>query len=157
MLDALARSAYRLAYLVLRAWWWIHRPKAEGVAIAVVADGRLLVVRQSFRRGIGLPAGGRAANEAPRAAALRELHEETGLAPSPAALIDRGAFELAHEARSLVIALFEWRPATRPEVRIDRREIVAFAWLTATELRAEPQRHPSLDWWISRYGNTLFP
>lgn len=157
MLDAAARSAYRLAYAALRVWWWIRRPRARGVAVAVVADGRLLVVRQSFRAGIGLPAGGRSARETPRAAALRELREETALAPPPEALVDRGAFELRYENRRLEISLFEWRPESRPAVRVDRREIEGFAWLTAGQLRAAPKRHPSLDWWISRYGDCLMP
>jgi 8-oxo-dGTP pyrophosphatase MutT (NUDIX family) len=155
MLDALARWGYRFAYLFLRVWWWICRPRAQGVAIAVVAEGRLLVVRQSFRTGIGLPAGGRDPDEPPRAAALRELREETALAPEPAALIERGSLELVYEHRTLAITLFEWRPDIRPEIRVDRREIVAFAWMTADELRAVPHRHPSLDWWTARYGDQL--
>ena len=44
-MNAIARLAYRSAYLMARAWWFIRRPHTFGSVVAVWCDGRLLLVR----------------------------------------------------------------------------------------------------------------
>jgi ADP-ribose pyrophosphatase YjhB (NUDIX family) len=66
---------FRLA-MTLKALW---APVAFGVAGAVFdADGRVLLVRQTYMRGWRLPAGGVGRGEPPSQALMRELNEEVG-------------------------------------------------------------------------------
>jgi ADP-ribose pyrophosphatase YjhB (NUDIX family) len=69
-------GAYRL-FMTARAVW---SPAVMGVSGAVFdAQGRVLLVRQSYNAGWRLPGGGIERGEPPRDAVLRELAEEVGL------------------------------------------------------------------------------
>jgi 8-oxo-dGTP pyrophosphatase MutT (NUDIX family) len=68
--------AHRL--LVLR--WFVTRPRTLGVrAIVLSTEGAIVLLRHSYVPGWYLPGGGRASDEDPQAAVLRELREEIGL------------------------------------------------------------------------------
>jgi 8-oxo-dGTP pyrophosphatase MutT (NUDIX family) len=112
-------SAHRLRLV----WWRVSKPVLHGCRVlAFDGAGRVLLVRHSYGSGRWLlPGGGIARGEAPLAAALRELLEETGC-------------ELA-EARELVVIEEPLSGATnrvhvicgvtRDRPQADGREIVA--------------------------------
>jgi 8-oxo-dGTP pyrophosphatase MutT (NUDIX family) len=133
-MDALFRFAYRTAYRGLRLWWRVRRPYAQGVAVAVWHDGRLLVLCPSYRMALDLPGGGRGRGEVLRAAALRELDEETGLRPPEDELRDGGVHTFTEDHRTITMQVFVWRPSRLPMPVIDHREIVWFGWRTPEEL-----------------------
>jgi 8-oxo-dGTP pyrophosphatase MutT (NUDIX family) len=65
------------AFMTVRALW---SPAVMGVSGAVFdAQGRVLLVRQSYNPGWRLPGGGIERGEPPQDAVLRELAEEVGL------------------------------------------------------------------------------
>ena len=85
-----------------------HRDPKVGVGVVVVHEGGLLLVRRGVQPGKGLwalPAGYVDADEDPRAAAAREVLEETGLVAEVGAVIDvypgggGASFFLAFDAR----------------------------------------------------------
>jgi 8-oxo-dGTP diphosphatase len=123
-LDHGYRLAYRVGFVAARSWWFLRRPRHEGVLVAIWVGGRVLVVRQSYRETLCFPGGGVNRGEAPAAAAVRELSEEIGLAVPP------GALALAYEAtkrwdyRRDHVQIFELRLDTEPTLRIDNREII---------------------------------
>ncbi len=74
--SVLARCLHRLR----QRYWRIFRPVTLGVAaIALDAQDRVLLVRNSYRSGWHLPGGGVRRAETISQAVVRELFEETGV------------------------------------------------------------------------------
>jgi 8-oxo-dGTP diphosphatase len=133
-LDHAWRLAYRVAYHALR-WWWRQVPTlGRGAGVAVWHEGCLLVVRTSYRGVLELPGGGVGRRETPLLAAVRELEEELGLALPPAELRHAATLLFRLGRRRIEDTVFEWHPAARPTVCVDRRELVWAGWLTPDEL-----------------------
>jgi 8-oxo-dGTP diphosphatase len=146
--NLLRRLVYCAGFPLARAWWRLTRPSAIGVAVAIVAEGRVLVVHQSFRKGPGLVGGGLRPGEDPRAGMVRELAEEVGLVLSPDRLRVLPVLELVHEWRSLRVHLFEAELPEQPALSPDGAEVVAVSWHRPAELRAQPGLHPVLRGWL---------
>lgn len=72
------KPLHRTAYLALRAWWWLRRPHAAGVRVLLVRDGRVLLVKHSYRPDWHFPGGGVDRYETLEQAARRESREEVG-------------------------------------------------------------------------------
>ena len=88
--------AARATHAVLKAFWFVRRPKTFGAhAVALTRGKRLVLVKLRYASGWRLPGGGRGAHEDPRDAALRELREEIGLT-------SHGAVQLACELEESV-------------------------------------------------------
>jgi 8-oxo-dGTP pyrophosphatase MutT (NUDIX family) len=122
--DATIRGAMRVAYRLQLAWWYVRRPSIQGAYIAVWHDGRLLVIRNSYRKRDSLPAGGLQRGETPLDAAVRELGEEVGIAASPGQLAYHGEILTDSQFAKDHAHFFELHCTAEPEVRIDRREVV---------------------------------
>ena len=75
------RLAYRVAYRLLQLWTFVRRPEVRGTMVAVLDGDRVLLVRHTYgdRRRWELPGGWMHADEAPDAAARREVAEELGI------------------------------------------------------------------------------
>jgi 8-oxo-dGTP pyrophosphatase MutT (NUDIX family) len=73
------RTAMRCAYVGLRVYWFVARPKVVGVKCVLMHDDRVLLVRHTYgRRSWDLPGGTVKRREDPIEAARREMHEELG-------------------------------------------------------------------------------
>ena len=80
VLDRLLRLPLRLTYGLLKLNWFVRRPRTFGAhALALTSERRIILVKLRYAPGWRLPGGGRAANEDPRDAVLRELREEIGM------------------------------------------------------------------------------
>jgi len=80
MLSALLRVGATALHQLLKAGWFVSRPRTFGAhAVALTAGRRLILVKLRYAPGWRLPGGGRAPNEPAVDAALRELREEIGM------------------------------------------------------------------------------
>lgn len=74
------------------AWEWrrgLPRKRMAAASVLVDDDGRVILVRPTYRPGWDLPGGVVEQDEAPLAAARRELAEELGLDRAPGRLLAR--------------------------------------------------------------------
>jgi 8-oxo-dGTP pyrophosphatase MutT (NUDIX family) len=73
------RAAIRLAYVGLRTYWFVLRPRIVGVKCVLTHGDDVLLVRHTYgNRSWDLPGGTVRRREVPRVAARREMHEELG-------------------------------------------------------------------------------
>ena len=136
LLDSLWRAAMRLAYRLRLAWWFVRRPAIHGSYVAVWHGERVLVIKNSYRRLLSFPAGGRARGESLPDAARRELCEEVGISSEIEQLAYYG--EMVHRTSYVEDHghVYELRCETAPEPRVDRREVVWAEFLTPEDALA---------------------
>jgi 8-oxo-dGTP pyrophosphatase MutT (NUDIX family) len=80
LLDRLLRAPLTAAHALLKARWFVRRPRTFGAhALALTPAGRLVLVKLRYAPGWRLPGGGRTSGEDARDAVLRELREEIGM------------------------------------------------------------------------------
>jgi len=104
--------------------------------VAVWHADRVLLVRNSYRRPLSVPAGSLRRRESPQAAAARELREEVGLCVAADRL--RFVREIVHHTdwKEDHAHLFEVELDEAPHVAIDRREVVWAGFATREEALA---------------------
>jgi ADP-ribose pyrophosphatase YjhB (NUDIX family) len=132
------RIAYAAAFVAARCWWFVRRPHTTGSMVALWHDGRLLLVRTSYRRPCTLPGGFMNRGEGSRAAAVRELFEEVNVAIAPSALALAWHGTLGFEHRVDTVTIWEAVLDARPLIQIDGIELVWAGWKTPDEARAMP-------------------
>jgi ADP-ribose pyrophosphatase YjhB (NUDIX family) len=78
--DGALRLAMTSAHQLMKVGWFVRRPRTFGAhALALTPERRVILVKLRYAPGWRLPGGGRAEEEDPRDAALRELREEIGM------------------------------------------------------------------------------
>ncbi|MCA9310279.1 MAG: NUDIX hydrolase [Myxococcales bacterium] len=124
VVDLGFRTAYRVAHRMLRAYWKVRRPSTHGALIAVWHDGRLLLVKNSYRRYYTLPGGYVRSGESAAAAARRELIEEVDLRLPLDRL--REVYSRTHrfENRDDKVTIVEVEVDQPPRLEVDNREVV---------------------------------
>jgi 8-oxo-dGTP pyrophosphatase MutT (NUDIX family) len=96
LIDTLLRTMLTAAHQLMKAGWFMRRPRTFGAhALALTPERKLILVRLRYAPGWRLPGGGRRAGEDPRDAGLRELREEIGMT-------SHGAVRLACELEQRV-------------------------------------------------------
>jgi len=127
--NAAIRRGYRWGYLMLRVWWFVRRPHTRGAAVALWHEGKVLLVRTSYRNCYALPGGFVRRGEPPLQAARRELHEELGIDLPEQALRHAWHGTLLFEFRQDTIDIWEASMDSPPAVHVAGREIVWADWM----------------------------
>ena len=149
MVNALIRLVYRLAHWGLRLLWFLRRPETTGALVAVWYGGRVLLVKNSYRRQLTLPGGYVKSREDRRTTAARELQEEVGIRVQPKHLVH--AYHGTHffEYRKDTLDIYELEVDEPPQVRVDDREVVQAEFHTPAEA-LELSVVPHLEEYLSR-------
>lgn len=107
-------------YRAYCAWLRFKGRPVLGTAVAVWHGAEVLVVRHSYRPGYSLPGGMLNRDEDPKEGACREIFEEVGVTirPDELTLVGKDRAGLHDDY------IYEYRPFTRPGIRIDNWEIV---------------------------------
>lgn len=144
----LHRLALRAAHGVRRRWWRIAKVRLEGCRVlAFDAHGCVLLIRHSYGSGLWLlPGGGIARGEAPMAAAVRELAEETGLTldePRCLAVLDEPLYGTVNR-----VHLFAGH--ARGALRCDGREVIEARFFARSDWPGDlsPRLARRLDDWF---------
>ena len=113
--DKAVRIAATAAHTLLKALWFVRRPKTYGAhAVALTPEGKLVLVKLRYAPGWRLPGGGRGKDEPAKDAALRELREEIGMVSHGevkfAGELEESADFRRDTASLLVVRNVEYRP-----------------------------------------------
>jgi len=130
VLDRAFQLAYVSAYQLMRVYWRVRRPLTHGALVAIWNRGEVLLVKNSYVGYYSLPGGYVRSGETGRDAARRELLEEVGVRARPEEL--EPLLEETHdwEGKRDHVEIFALEVESRPDVRIDHREVVEAIWLT---------------------------
>lgn len=116
-----------------------------GAMGVVVVDGEVLLARQSYRRGWGVPGGLLDRGEAPEAAVVRELREEAGIA----VVVDGPAATVVEPRLRRVDLCFRCSPAPgadRHAARPTSPEIDEVGWFPLDALpKLQPESRTCLE------------
>lgn len=128
----LRRSAYRLAFLVLRAWWLVRRPAVRAVKCVLTDGERVLLVRHTYRRAEwDLPGGALKRHEPPIRGARREIREELGLSLEELEPLGE-VWTSIHRCRNTLHCFRA--EVSAPALHLDYGELEAAAWFHRDQL-----------------------
>lgn len=138
MWNKLYRGALWLGYRALIVKWRLKRPTLQGAYVAVWHGDRLLLIRNSYKRGETLPCGGLKRGESHRAAARRELAEEVGIDVNEGDLTFRCTVRARGRYADDHAQFFEINLADEPHIKLDQREVIWAGFCPAANLPNRP-------------------
>jgi len=131
-LDLAYQVAFKTAHRLLRLYWTVRRPHKGGILIAIWNGGELLIVKNTYRKQHTLPGGYPRGDESPPQTGARELAEECDVHVAPEQLKEVYRGEHLFEGRRDDVTIVEVELPTRPNIRVDHRE-VAYARFAGPE------------------------
>lgn len=116
---------YRLVYPLFQLYWFIFRPKTQGVTCLIIDETDILLVQHTYISGYwSLPGGGLKKGEDTKNAVRREILEELGLTIQPEYL---GSFITTAQYKVDTVYCFV-AYVKRGSFVIDHAEIIKAQW-----------------------------
>jgi 8-oxo-dGTP diphosphatase len=128
LLDRSFQLGYKVAYRMMRLYWGVRRPATHGALVTLWNQGQLLLIQNSYVSYRSLPGGYVGRFETGAEAAVRELREEIGIIAKPDSLEKVYDEVKDWEGKRDHVEVFKLELDTRPDIVIDRREVIAAGW-----------------------------
>jgi len=122
--DKMIQKLFQIAYQIKLLYNRLVFPNAYGAYVAVWAEGKVLMIKNSYKSYFTLPCGGIKKNELAEQAAIRELFEEVRIKVDVGQLSFFDEFIIDVECMHDHIHLFELKLEKIPEFVVDNREVV---------------------------------
>lgn len=132
-LDRPIQCFYQCIYPLVLLAWRLTSGASHGVQVAFWVDNRVLLVRNSYRKGYSFPGGDVKKRERPIDAACRELAEETGIMVFPDRLRRTMDVRTRNHGLTCLVEIFECKVKGLPNIRIDNREVVEALFLRSDD------------------------
>jgi ADP-ribose pyrophosphatase YjhB (NUDIX family) len=145
-MNCLDRLALKIAYRIQLFLWWCLRPERPSAHVALLCGDQVLVVRNSYRPRIGLPAGQAHSGESLERGALRELLEEVGITLEPKDIRMVGVAPNREEYKLDQAHLFEAVLSQKITPSIDGREVIWAGYMSREALAGADLTYPLRKW-----------
>ena len=116
---------YKIIYPLLKLYWFIFRPKTQGVICLILSEDELLLIRHTYGHSAWtLSGGGLKKNETQEDAVKREVKEELGLDITPQYI-----GEFTHNTEHKIDTVFCFVASiAKKEPKIDHLEVKDAKW-----------------------------
>jgi 8-oxo-dGTP pyrophosphatase MutT (NUDIX family) len=126
------KCLYKLAFWPRRLYWFIVRPKTQGVKCIICKDNEILYIKNTYGSGLwNFPGGGIKRKEAPEQAVKREAREELGI--ELIGLNEAGSFINKLEYKTDTVFVFTASISPHSTLK-QSAEIEEYMWLDKTTL-----------------------
>lgn len=132
--QLIERRAYKLVLPVAQLYWFVFRPATSGAKCLIIADGKLLLIQNTYHRcgKWNFPGGRVDRGEKPEKTVIREVEEEVGIKLNKVEKIGEWftRAEYKHDTVHFYVAKLE-KP---PQIKIDPVEISKAEWFSLDHL-----------------------
>lgn len=126
---------YKLGLPCAQLYWFVFRPKTQGVKCLVFFENKIILVRHSYGSGKwALPGGGIHKNEKVTEAVVREIKEELNLEVSDIKEVEIFINTAEYKIDTVHCCVAK---AQSHDVKIDGQEIIAAEWFSLDALPQE--------------------
>jgi ADP-ribose pyrophosphatase YjhB (NUDIX family) len=101
--------------------------------VALWYKGKVLLIRNSYRKALSFPGGFVAKGETEKSAAVRELREEVGIEISSSLLELQNRKTFYYECKDDTASVYTITLTEMPDITIDNREVVWAGFLSTAE------------------------
>lgn len=125
------REFLRLGFDLLTLYWALFKVVTIGVRVLIEHEGKILLIKHSYRKGYYFPGGGVKRGEEFAHACIREVFEETGLVIDKMQLVS--VYRNFMENKNNCVLIYRAGKVVNPdELKADGVEIVEATWFDPT-------------------------
>ena len=122
---------YNILFKILGVYWHVFSPQTAGVRVMIINNGKVLLVKHSYRDGYYFPGGGIKKKEHLVDGAIREVFEETGIRVKNLKL--HGVYRKDNHSDTKLVYFTDTIDGG-DKIKIDNKEIIHAEWFDLENL-----------------------